>query len=229
MRFKTLLILSTALSGSFALASGAAAQQATAGAQATSSTAPRAPTTAAAPGNGTSVEEVVVTARGRNEQLQNVPIAVTAFSAQQIERAHIREVGDFINLTPNVSITQAQDVGLSLISIRGVTQVRNSESPVAIIVDGVAESNPVQFAQALFDLESIEVLKGPQGALYGRNAEGGAIMIKTQQPTNEFQGHADVGGGSGGEFDAQGVVSGPIVKDQLLFRLGVNYVTLTCP
>jgi len=170
------------------------------------------------------IEEVVVTARGRAEQLQNVPIADTAFSEQQIEDAHIHEVGDFINLTPNVTIVQAQSSGYSSTTIRGITQSRNGESPVAVIVDGVEEVNPYQFPQELFDLESIEVLKGPQGALYGRDAEGGAILITTQQPTNQFEGHIDVGGGTGGEIDTQGVVSGPIIEDQLFFRVGFNYV-----
>ena len=170
------------------------------------------------------LQEVIVTARGRSEQLQDVPISDSAFGQKQIEDAHIREVGDFINLTPNISIVQAQNAGYSALTIRGITQVRNSESPVAVVVDGVEQVNSYQFTQQLFDLERIEVLRGPQGALYGRNAEGGAILITTRQPNNEFEGHVDAGGGSGGEFNTQGVASGPIVKDQLFFRVGINYV-----
>ncbi len=170
------------------------------------------------------LQEIIVTARGRSEELQNVPISDTALSEQQIEDAHVREVADFINLTPNISIVQAQNAGYSAITIRGITQVRNSESPVAVVIDGVQEVNSYQLTQELFDLQSIEVLRGPQGALYGRNAEGGAILITTKQPTNEFDGHVAAGGGSGSEYNAQGVISGPIVKDQLFFRLGANYV-----
>ena len=170
------------------------------------------------------LQEVIVTARGRSEQLLNVPISDTTLSEQQIQDAQVREVADFINLTPNISIVQAQNAGYSAITIRGITQVRNSESPVAVVVDGVQEVNSYQFTQQLFDLQSIEVLRGPQGALYGRDAEGGAILITTKQPTNEFEGHIAAGGGSGDEYNAQGVLSGPIVNDQLFFRLGANYV-----
>lgn len=170
------------------------------------------------------LQEIIVTARGRAEQLKDVPISESALTQQQIEDAHIREVGDFINLTPNITIVQAQNAGYSAITIRGITQVRNSESPVAVVVDGVQEINPAQFTQQLFDVESIEVLRGPQGALYGRDAEGGAILIRTRQPTNQFEGHVDAGGGSGGEFNTQAVLSGPIVNDQLFFRVGANYL-----
>ena len=119
--------------------------------------------------------DIVITARYREERLQDVPIAVTAFSQQQITDARIDQVADFIGLTPNVTIAQSESSGLSAISIRGITQVRNSEAPVAVVVDGVLQNNPRQFAQELFDVERIEVLRGPQGALYGRNAIGGAI------------------------------------------------------
>jgi iron complex outermembrane recepter protein len=170
------------------------------------------------------LQEVIVTARGRSEQLQDVPISDSALTQKQIEDAHIREVGDFINLTPNVSIVQAQNAGYSALTIRGITQVRNSESPVAVVVDGVEQVNSYQLTQQLFDLERIEVLRGPQGALYGRNAEGGAILITTRQPTNEFEGHVDTGGGSGRELNTQAVVSGAIVEDRLFLRLGANYV-----
>jgi len=208
---KTPLWLGTAFASSLLLAAPSLAQQ----------TAPASPPSAQ---QDEVLQEVIVTARGRAEQLNDVPISDSILTQQQIDDAHIREVGDFINLTPNVTIVQAQNAGYSAITIRGITQVRNSESPVAVVVDGVQEVNSYQFTQQLFDLESIEVLRGPQGALYGRDAEGGAILITTRQPTNQFEGHADIGGGSGGEFNTQGVISGPLVKDQLLFRLGVNYV-----
>lgn len=170
------------------------------------------------------LEELVVTARGRAEQLRDVPISATAFSEGQIERAQIRAVSDFIGLTPNITIVQAQNAGYSAVSIRGITQVRNSQSPVAVVVDGVQQVNSYQLTQQLFDLQGIEVLRGPQGALYGRNAEGGAILITTKQPTNQAEGHFVVGAGSGKEYSAQGVVSGPIVEDKLVGRLGATYV-----
>ena len=176
---------------------------------------------ASAPDDG---GEIVITARYREERLQDVPIAVTAFGEQQIADARIDQVGDFIGLTPNVTIAQSESSGLSAISIRGITQVRNSEAPVAVVVDGVLQNNPRQFATELFDIQRIEVLRGPQGALYGRNATGGAIIVTTRQPTNEFEGHLRAGYATGDEYLLEGSVSGPIVSDRLLFRLGARYV-----
>lgn len=173
---------------------------------------------------GIAIEEITVTARMRAEQLQDVPISVTAFSARQIEDAHVREVNDFIALVPNVSIATSESAGLNAITIRGITQVRNSEAPVAVVVDGVQQVNSRQFTQQLFDLQSIEVLRGPQGALYGRNATGGAILINTKQPTNIFEGHVRAGYATGKEIDAEASLSGPIVKDKVQFRIGASYV-----
>jgi iron complex outermembrane recepter protein len=168
-------------------------------------------------------EDIVVTARGRAERLQDVPIAVSAFDAETIKDAKIDRVGDFINLTPNVTIAQSESSGFSAISIRGVTQVRNSEAPVAVVVDGVLQNNPRQFAQELLDVSAIEVLRGPQGALYGRNATGGAIIISTRQPTNEFRGGVRAGYATGEEYLAEASISGPIIKDKLYFRIGGRY------
>src|SRR3984957_4189640 len=177
--------------------------------------------------SNTDLEEIVVTARLRFESLQQVPMAVTAFSAKALQDAGVRDYGDFVALTPNVSLVVAESVGQSFLTIRGLTEVRNGQAPVAFVVDGVQESSNRQFTQALFDLDSIQVLKGPQGALYGRNASGGAIVITTKQPTNDFQGYVQAGGGSGGTSEAQGVISGPIVKDELLFRLAGSFTDRT--
>jgi len=97
--------------------------------------------------------------------------------------------------------------------------VRNGEAPMAVVVDGVIQSDSKQFTQELFDVQSIEVLRGPQGALYGRNASGGAILIQTRQPTNETSGYGQVTFGNGGDKAVQGAVSGALVQDKLFFRL----------
>lgn len=163
--------------------------------------------------------EIVVTARGRGEMLQDVPAAITAFSSKTIDDARIKGVGDFIAKTPNISIVQAQSAGTSFVTIRGISQVRNGESPIAVVTDGVQQISSRQFTSDLFDVAQIEVLRGPQGALYGRNAIGGAIIITTKQPTNEFHGDAQLSAGNGDDYRMQASVSGPIVKDKLLFRL----------
>jgi iron complex outermembrane receptor protein len=169
------------------------------------------------------LQEITVTARLRSESLQEVPIAVDAFSSKALEDAGVRDYSDFIALTPNVSLVEAESVGQSFLTIRGLTEVRNGQAPVAFVVDGVQESSNRQFTQAMFDLDSVQVLKGPQGALYGRNASGGAIVITTKQPTNEYRGYVQAGGGSGGSSEAQGVISGPILQDTLLFRVAGSF------
>ena len=169
------------------------------------------------------LEEVMVTAQRREEKLQEVPVSVTAFSETAIRDAGIRNTSDFLGLTPNVSFDQSFTVGNSFVTMRGVEQINNADSPVAIVVDGVPQANQKQLKMDLFDIERIEVLKGPQGALYGRNAIGGAINIITRQPTNEFDGFAELGGGSGSMKEGLFAVSGPLSKDTLLFRLSGEY------
>lgn len=169
------------------------------------------------------LEEIVVTAEARAENLQEVPVAVTAFSAQDIADAGIESTADFIALTPNVSFDDSFTVGNSFVAIRGVTQINNADSPVAIVVDGVPQNNQKQFKMDLYDIERIEVLKGPQGALYGRNAIGGAVNIVTAAPGNEFEGFVTVGAGNGGSTKIQASFSGPIADDRLLFRLSGSY------
>src|SRR5687768_6017244 len=136
---------------------------------------------------------IVVTGLRRTDELQDTPAAITAFTADTIEDAGITKPIDFVNLTPNVTLVETQNAGNAFIVIRGITQARNSEPSVAVVVDGVQQVNPAQFNQDLFDIEQIEVLKGPQGGLYGRNAIGGAIIINTKDPTSQFEGRVTAG------------------------------------
>lgn len=169
------------------------------------------------------IEEVIVTARYREENVQDVPLSESVYTEQLIQDTGIEQVGDFLELTPNVTFVPEADFGGSFITIRGISQVRNVESPVAVVVDGVQQIHASQFTQELFDIASIEVLRGPQGALYGRNASGGAILINTPSPTNEFNGRVGLRIGKNNERQVQGSVSGPIIKNTLYFRLGARY------
>jgi iron complex outermembrane receptor protein len=163
-----------------------------------------------APAQTSDIEEIVVTARKRDETAQNVPITMDVFTAQEIQSAGIYSPSDFVALVPNMTMVATQNVGNSFITIRGISQARNSEPSVAVLVDGVLETNPYEFNQELYDVRQIEVLKGPQGALYGRDAIGGAIIINTVDPPDHFEGTARVGVGNGLSEKAQVALGGPL-------------------
>ena len=171
------------------------------------------------------IEEVTVTARKREESLQNVPISITAFTAAQIEEAGIERPQDFVALTPGVSMSNqvAISAGDTQIQIRGLLNSRDTEANFALVVDGVLQTNPNALNQELFDIQQIEVLKGPQGALYGRNAVAGAIIIDTKKPGNEVEYQGKAGYGNEGAYKLMASASGPLVQDKLLGRFGISY------
>jgi iron complex outermembrane receptor protein len=170
------------------------------------------------------LEEIVVTARKRNEALLDVPVAVNAFTTQEIASAGITRPQDFIALTPNMQMVQTQNQGTSFIVVRGISQARNSEPSVAVLIDGVLMANPSQFNQELYDIESIQVLKGPQGALYGRNAIGGAVIITTKEPGDEIEGSLMAGYDSGPGYKIRAGVGGPLGdSDTWKFQLSGSY------
>jgi iron complex outermembrane receptor protein len=167
-------------------------------------------------------QSIIVTGLRREESLQDTPAAVTAFDSRAIQNAGIERPADFIALTPNVNLVETQNAGNAFVIIRGITQNRNSEPSVAVIVDGVQQVNPAQFNQDLFDIAQIEVLKGPQGGLYGRNAIGGAIIITTKKPTDKFSGNITAGIDNGFGYFLRGGVSGPLA-DNVAFRVAGSY------
>ena len=132
------------------------------------------------------LEEVVVTARKRTENLQEVPDSITAFGRAQIESAGIAGFEDFANLTPNLSLNEGYRPGVAKITVRGMITPQVGDPPIAYVVDGVTASSIDFINQDLFAIERIEVLRGPQGALYGKGAVGGAINIVTRRPSNEL-------------------------------------------
>ena len=169
-------------------------------------------------------EEVVVTARKKDESLSEAPVSVKAFTSEEIRSAGIESAQDFINLTPNVTLVQTQNAGNSFLTLRGVSQARNSDMSAAVLVDGVLMSNPTQLNQVLFDIDQVEVLRGPQGALYGRNAIGGAITITTKEPGEETDGRFTVGVDSGNGYALKGAVSGALNEDaSMRYRLSGSF------
>lgn len=169
------------------------------------------------------IEEIVVQSRKRGENLQDVPATVAAFTEDAIDSIGVSSMRDYAQLIPNFFLIETQNSSFAFVNIRGITQMRNLDPSVAIVIDGVLSTSAIGMSQELFDIQQIEVLKGPQGALYGRNAMAGAINISTKRPTNEFEGFIRGGYGNGNAGKGQASISGPIVEDRLFGRLAASY------
>ena len=170
------------------------------------------------------LEEVVVTAQHREESLQDVPIAITAIGAEELRAADISDLNAISLRTPGFSMgtfTPAQPQ----LYIRGIgsnADGASEDQSVVVFLDGVYLGRTAGQAFDLYDLERIEVLRGPQGTLYGKNAAGGALNIITQKPSDEFEGGIEVSGGDLGYLSTRAKVSGPL-SENLAGKLSVSY------
>ncbi|MBS0474778.1 MAG: TonB-dependent receptor [Proteobacteria bacterium] len=176
----------------------------------------------AATGADTAGGEIVVTAQRREQNLQDVPVAVTALTGSKIADLGIRSSADIAGVVPNLEIGLPGGEGNQpLIYIRGVGLAdtnSNNAGPNGVYVDEVYVSSPGAQTFQLFDLERVEVLKGPQGTLYGRNATGGAINFITAKPSKDFEGSASISYGSYNTVHGEAAVGGPL-SDSVRFRL----------
>ncbi len=168
----------------------------------------------AAPAAGSAgLEEIVVTARRVQENLQNVPTAITAFTAQDLKEQQILSFGDIANNVPNLNLqTQFGEPATPFITIRGFsngTLNPSVDSPVGLYIDDVYIGRAVGAAFDLADLEQLEVLRGPQGTLFGRNATGGALSFHTKKPTGQFDAHLDTSFGDYGLKRVKATVDTP--------------------
>ncbi|WFO16586.1 carboxypeptidase-like regulatory domain-containing protein [Cellulophaga baltica 4] len=155
---------------------------------------------------------VVGRARKRTESIQSIPESVTALNSEGIEKNGINNVTNFAKLVPNLKLNSSQAAGINFLTIRGIPQIRNADAPVAFVIDGVTIPDPSLLNQELFDLALIEVVKGPQGALYGKNAIGGAINIYSKEPVNTNKNNLTLGYGNANALLTQFVSSGAIKK-----------------
>jgi len=168
-----------------------------------------------------SVDEIVVTAQKREQSLQNVPIVVTVVTAQQLQDAGVRDIKDLTVLTPGLLVTSTSSEASTTARIRGIGTVGDNfglEASVGVVIDGVYRPRGGVGFGDLGELARIEVLKGPQGTLFGKNTTAGVINVVTARPSFKFGANAEVTAsnydGYGGSFS----VTGPIVADKLAAR-----------
>jgi iron complex outermembrane receptor protein len=175
------------------------------------------------------IEEVIVTAQRKEQSAQDVPVSITVFNQQQLSNANITNSSDLATYTPSLSTNQRFGSENATFSIRGFTQeLRTTASVATYFAEVVAPRGQSSQSSGdgagpgtLFDLQNVQVLKGPQGTLFGRNTTGGAVLIVPKKPTDYFEGYVEL---SGGDFDAkraQAVVNVPLA-DTLKMRLGVD-------
>lgn len=159
-----------------------------------------------------SIEEIVVTATHRPVSVQDVPISVTAISAEELQAADIFDATSIAQNVPGMTYGEFAP-GQAIISLRGITSADDGaglDNSVALFLDGVYIGRNASINFDMFDLERIEVLRGPQGTLFGRNAIGGAISVVTEKPGDEFSFKAGATVGNEGIVRYQGLVSGPL-------------------
>ena len=168
------------------------------------------------------IEEIVVTAQKRAQSVQEVPISVAAIGGDQIDDLKITDTNDIAGLVPNLQVNQVIGDGAPVFSLRGVTMNDYSlhqSSPVAVYTDEVYAGPSVLQPIQMFDLDRIEVLRGPQGTLYGRNSTGGAVNLITRAPSFENGGYFSGGVGNFQRFEARGAAELALVEDVLAVRV----------
>jgi len=175
--------------------------------------------------DGLVLEEIVVTAQKRTESLIEVPVAVSVFSGAVIEQAQIRDAIDLQQLVPSLVVNSSTGSTQSIFSIRGIGTAGNNtglEQSVGVFIDGVYRGRVGAAMSDYVDIEQIEVLRGPQSTLFGKNTSAGIISITTRKPDQEFGGIIEAAAGDFGMTQLRGSVTGPM-SDSLSFRLSGAY------
>jgi iron complex outermembrane receptor protein len=167
------------------------------------------------------IEDIVVTARKQVENVQDVPIAVTPLGSQKLEDASIKDIAEIQKLAPNLFISSVTNGGRAEISIRGQRDIEGtltSDAPVGVYVDGVNLPRVIGLRSSFVDIDRVDVLRGPQGTLFGKNTTGGAFQIETKKPYDDWGGYVDF---SYGNYDSKiltGALNAALVPDKLAVR-----------
>ncbi|MDG2047277.1 MAG: TonB-dependent receptor [Halioglobus sp.] len=168
------------------------------------------------------LEEVVVTAQKRSQNLQDVPVAVSAFTGEQLREAGVRDMFELASIAPSLRVTQSQSSSNTSFGIRGIftsTQNFGLESSVGLYVDGIYRARQGSMINNMIDIASVEVLRGPQGTLFGRNTPAGAVLLETVAPDFEGSGFINAGAGNYDLLDISGAKSFTLIDDVLAVRV----------
>lgn len=172
------------------------------------------------------MDEVVVTAQKRSETLTKVPLSVQAFSGDALEAAQVRNADDLSRISTSLLVNETSSASAANFTIRGVGTTSNNqglEQSVGVYVDGIFRSRPGSALQDFVDIERVEVLRGPQATIFGRNNPAGALSIVTKEPSYEFGGEASVSYGRFDALETTAMLTGPIVDDKAAFRVSAIY------
>ena len=182
---------------------------------------------AASAASASELQSITVTATRREDSLQDVPAALTAITAADLQRSQIVDVKSLSARAPSLLITDTP-VGKNnmIIGMRGITPTSissNNDPTVGVYVNGVYYARTAGANAALVDMQQVEVIRGPQGTLFGRNTIGGALNMTTQRPTNKLEGSVRLGLGNYGERNAGAVLNVPLMGDKLAVRLVADH------
>ena len=165
------------------------------------------------------LDEIVVTAQKRAEDIQDVPLSVTAIGEETMKERNIGDLNTLSTYAPNLSVSASPTFNFIYMRGLGSGYNRGFEQSVATIIDEVFYGRSSYLSNGLLDLAAVEVLRGPQGTLYGKNSAAGALHLKTSDPTPDWAFDGDILGGENSHYRMRGAVSGPIIEDKLSFRL----------
>ncbi len=175
-----------------------------------------------APGNG--VADIIVTATRSSESLSKIAASVTAISGAAIGAGGIKDIGSLSSAVPNLSVGDQFGVNRTFIRGIGLTSIDlGADGAVAFLQDGAIIARPAAQLAGFYDIDRVEVLRGPQGTLYGRGATAGAINLITKRPTEELSGYGNVSYGNYNAVTLEGGVGGPIVGDKIMVRVSGKY------
>ena len=175
---------------------------------------------------GTELEEITVYAQKRAQSILEVPVSVASYDGDLLDQAQVRDLSDLQQVAPSLVFNSSTGATQSIMTIRGIgTAGQNSglEQSVGVFIDGVYRGRPGSALSDFVDIEAVEVLRGPQGTLFGRNTSAGVINVRSKKPSYEQGGHVSI---SAGDFDYQQIkasVTGPLIEDVLAYRLSATW------
>ena len=170
------------------------------------------------------LEEIIVTAQKREQSVQDIPVAVSAYSGEQLSEFGITDAFDLQNVTPGLILSQNQTATTSNFNIRGIGTGGNNfglESSVGLYVDGVYRARQSSVINQLVDVEQVQVLRGPQGTLFGRNTPSGAVLIDSVAPSHDAGGYLNLTAGNYGLLSVDGAFGGSLIDDELAYRMTI--------